>query len=134
MRILRALILTLTVLLSTSAFADNIDYIVVENTDNSTTQITLTDFKQIKFSDNQMMVLNDSGSTVATFMLKDLHRIYLGPTDSSGIDQTEWDATGEVEVYSTSGVLLKHGNLDLQSLPRGIYIIRQGNKVMKVRL
>ena len=81
-----------------------------------------------------MMVLNDSGSTVATFMLKDLHRIYLGPTDSSGIDQTEWDATGEVEVYSTSGVLLKHGNLDLQSLPRGIYIIRQGNKVMKVRL
>ncbi|MBR4389353.1 MAG: T9SS type A sorting domain-containing protein [Prevotella sp.] len=132
MKRLRFLILTLTVFLTASVLADGIDYIVIENTDASTTQIALTDFKQIKFTDSQMMMLNDSGSTVATFMLKELHRMYFGPTESSDIDQPEWEAVGEVEVYSVSGILVKQGDMDLESLPRGIYIIRQGNKVVKV--
>ena len=131
MRRLRTLLLTLTALFSATVFADGIDYIVIEQTDASTTQIALTDFKQIKFSDSQMMVLKD-GATVATFMLKDLHKMFFGPTENTSIDQTEWDGTGEVEVFSTSGVLLKRGNIDMLSLPRGIYIIRQGNKVKKI--
>ena len=132
MKILRSFLLTLTALLSATVFANGIDYIVIENNDASTTQISLTDFKQIKFTDSQMMVMND-GATVATFMLKDIHKLFLGPTENTAIEEAEWDATGEVEVYSTSGILIKRGNLDEQSLPRGIYIIRQGNKVKKIK-
>lgn len=131
MKTFRLLIIAMATLLSAPASADGIEYIVVEKTDASTTQMSLSDFSQIKFNDTQMMMISNS-VTVASFPLKDLRKMYFGPTESSGIDSTEWDATGEVEIYSTSGILLHRGGMDLGSLPQGIYIIRQGNRVMKV--
>lgn len=131
MKKLRTLISTFFVVLSASVFADGIEYIVVEKTDASTTQMALSDFSQIKFNDTQMMMIGNS-VTVASFPLKDLRKMYFSPTESTGIDAAVWDATGEVEIYSTSGILLHRGGMDLGSLPQGIYIIRQGNRVTKV--
>lgn len=118
-------------MLSGMASADGIDYIVVEKTDASSTQVALSDFNQIKFNDTQMLMVNN-GATIATYQLKDLRRMYFGPTESTRIEETEWDASSQVEIYSMSGILLKRGDLDMQSLPNGIYIVRQGTRVMKV--
>lgn len=131
MKTFRILIIAVTSLLAAPVSADDIEYLVVENTDASTTEIALTSFNQIKFSDTQMLMIGN-GTTVASFPLKNLRKIYFGPTESTGIDTAEWDTTGEVEIYSTSGILLQRGAMDFTSLPSGIYIVRQGNRVMKV--
>lgn len=131
MKTFRILIIAVTSLLAAPVSADGIEYLVVENTDASTTEIALTSFNQIKFSDTQMLMIGN-GTTAASFPLKNLQKMYFGPTGSTGIDTAEWDATGEVEIYSTSGILLQRGAMDFTSLPSGIYIVRQGNRVMKV--
>ncbi len=68
----------------------------------------------------------------------------LGTTEPSGINVPETEAAkGDVFIYSANGVLIQriaaenvaesYGNI-LKSLPRGVYVIKEANKVRKIAL
>lgn len=68
----------------------------------------------------------------------------LGTTEPSGINAPETEAAkGDILIYTANGFLVKHisagnvaesyGNI-LKSLPRGIYVVKEANKVRKIVL
>ena len=68
----------------------------------------------------------------------------LGTTEPSGINAPETEtAKGDIFIYTANGFLVKHiaaGNVAksyeniLKSLPRGIYVVKEGNKTRKIAL
>lgn len=86
----------------------------------------------ITFSGSNMLVTQNGQTT--TIALADLNKMFFSNT-ASGISSAEKaTATGEVFIYSVSGVELGKAAspADVQKLGRGMYIIKQGDKTSKV--
>lgn len=131
MKMVRTWMIALLTMMSSAAFADGFEYLVVEGNDGTTGQTALASFDQIKF-ENGMMVIYNGGTAMVSYSLTGLKKMYFSER-ASGIAQIPDDSTGRIEVYTASGVLLKKGDANLNGLPHGIYLIKKGDRVFKVR-
>ena len=116
---------------SSAAFAGDFKYLVVEENNGSTAQTDLASFDQIKFENGKMVIYN-GGTAMVSYSLVSLNKMYFSE-GATGIAQILDDSTGRIEVYTASGVLMKQGDANLNGLPHGLYIIKKGDKVYKVR-
>ena len=131
MKKIRTLVTALLLTATAVCHADGFEYLVVEQTNGTTAETALASFDQIRFTDGKMVILN-GGTAMASYPLVGLKKMYFG-NGATAITQVEAARpVGEVEVYTTSGVLVKRGDASLAGLPGGIYIIKDGRGVRKV--
>ncbi|MBR5687418.1 MAG: hypothetical protein IKX36_05625 [Prevotella sp.] len=131
MKTIRTLMIALLATVSSAAFAGDFKYLVVEENNGSTAQTDLASFDQIKFENGKMVIYN-GGTAMVSYSLVSLNKMYFSE-GATGIAQILDDSTGRIEVYTASGVLMKQGDANLNGLPHGLYIIKKGDKVYKVR-
>ncbi|MCI6619482.1 MAG: T9SS type A sorting domain-containing protein [Prevotella sp.] len=87
----------------------------------------LSDFTKITFTGGQMHLLNGA-SEVKTYDLSSLSKMWLSTTSGiRNIQTTETDRPAEI--YLMSG---KRVNAGLNNLPKGVYIIKEGNVARKL--
>ncbi len=87
----------------------------------------LSSFTKITFSDGQMHLLNGA-SQVKSYDLSSLRKMWLSTT--SGIRNIQNSETNRpAEIYLMSG---KRVNADPNNLPKGVYIIKEGNVTRKL--
>lgn len=113
--------------------ADDYETLTVSLIDGSEIETSLFDFNVIKFEKGNML-FNNGDQTVKTFDMKTLHKMYF-KTNGTSIEGTEAGENAEgIAIFTTSGLKVGTSVNDLQKLPRGIYIIRQGEIAKKVML
>ena len=112
--------------ISTSVFAD--DYLYLTIGYNSTEQsIELATIQKITFENNQMVVTTSEGNV--TFPQSEMEKMFFSSTATAieTIDDAQPPvANNQWPMYDLSGRKVSG------QLPKGIYIVRQGNKIVKV--
>ena len=131
MKTVRTFMIAVLAMVSSAAFADGFEYLVVEQDNGATAQTALASFDQIRFENGKMVIYNGDTAMVV-YSLSSLKKMYFSE-GAAGILQMEDDSASAIEVYTASGVLMKQGNADLNGLPHGLYIIKKGDRVFKVK-
>lgn len=133
MKTLRILFIAIVAAIGMPAMADDYETLTVSLIDGSEIETSLFDFNVIKFEKGNML-FNNGDQTVKTFDMKTLHKMYF-KTNGTSIEGTEVGENAEgIAIFTTSGLKVGTSVNDLQKLPRGIYIIRQGEIAKKVML
>ena len=147
----RNILAALLMMLGGTMMADDTRTINIGTT-GSEQIIPLPIVQRISFEDSKMVVTTDEGSV--TIPISALGKITFGWTDDATAiealpEQTDDLAFGEgklavgsdglLRVFSTNGALVsvanvkKGANISLEGLPAGIYVVRLGEKTIKVR-
>lgn len=130
--------LILTVLLAfmaTVAWAGDAKIIVWLN-DGNKTEILFNQMPEFLYADGNVSVQN--GSTQLSWPLSNLHKftfedVASTPTDIKDVKTTEkLDIAKGCAVYDLNGRLIKKQIRSLSELPKGVYIIKDGNVTTKV--
>ena len=140
----------LATLFSLSAMADDYSLYILQSTGQTSYQ--LADLQKITFSEGKVVILTKSGET-AQVPISSISRMYFDLTSpETGLDNVDtrrglaWDGqrlsfeglTGRVEVFQTSGALVKQavasdgGAINLSQLPAGVYIVKAAGKSFKI--
>ena len=129
-RVILILVLVASAVLSVSA--DNFNFLTLQQADGTEQSFNVSGLT-ITFSDGNMLV--SQGGTTTTLSLKDLNKMYFSVT--SGIRQPESVAT-KMETASVYDLQGRKGadNVQLSTinseLPKGVYIVKQGNTSVKI--
>jgi len=141
--------LALTVASATLALADSYNYLTV-SAGNIEKSFALRQLKRITFVGEDMVVTNTDGSE-SSFALDELNRLYFSDS-ATAISRTGAsrplayengqlvaNGSGTIQIYNASGALVRNlyttsprTSVNLSSLPHGIYIVKQGNKTLKI--
>lgn len=105
-------------------------------TADGTTVIALKDIISIKYTGEEMLVTKNSGST--SFSINDVSEMLFGTTteteEDTAIDSIE-GASINIVLYDLNGrIVFKGTKHQLQSVPQGIYLMKNGHKTIKVVL
>lgn len=123
----RCLSLAFALLTSTIMLAQGYTYLNVAKTDGAAESNALSGFTRITFTDGQMHLLKD-GAEVKAYELTTLSKMWLSTT--SGIRNLQAAETNQpTEIYLLSG---KRVSADRNTLPKGVYIIKEGNATRKL--
>ena len=145
----RNLLAALLLLACTSMLADNFKYLTISY--NGTEQnISLPIVQKITFQNGYVVVTTTEGEN--SYPISVVERItFTEPADASkALPERTEDLTDEhgalaikgnglMRVYNTSGALvsianIKEGaNISLDGLPTGVYIVRMGDKAIKIK-
>ena len=127
-----SLLLTLMV---TATWAGDAKIIVWLN-DGNKTEILFNQMPEFLYADGNVSVLN--GSTQLSWPVSNLHKftfedVASTPTDIKDVKTTEkLDIAKGCAVYDLNGRLIKKQIRSLSELPKGVYIIKDGNVTTKV--
>ena len=132
-----------------SAFADDIN-LYVRNTSNVESSYAVSNLRKISFSNGNVVLTTQAGKT-ESIAISSVSKMYFS-TVSAGINDTfgknamTWDgenltfetAVGKVNIYQPSGVLVMCAktadaqSISLARLPKGIYLVKVGEKSFKI--
>lgn len=129
--------------------ADDYNYLTVAY-NNIEQSITLSTVQKITFSTTNVIVATTEGNV--TFPLNQMEKMTFTaePTAIEKLPEKSANlrfengklkaGTGMLRVYNAGGALIriadvkeKQGNIDLGSLPAGLYIVSQGNETIKIK-
>ena len=111
-----------------TAHADSYTYLTFEKSDGTLTSVALSSLS-----------ITISGTTLTagdqSFALTDLTKMYFTTADVTAIDEVNTAVSGEVEVFSMSGIAMgKFTTMQeaMSSLRTGVYIVKSNGKTVKV--
>lgn len=126
----------LAVLTITAHAADTVyQYLVFTLTDGTTKAVTATNLT-IAF-DNGNLTANNGSETLATIPLMSLTKMEFsteGTTAVEGISVDQLVTDDNTVVYDLQGREIVNGKMSNGQLPRGTYILKNGNKTLKVNI
>jgi hypothetical protein len=130
--IFKALCSFIMLLLATNAMADN--YLVVKNNTGDQASFLIADNPEVTFTENEMRI-----GTFSIEKTSDLTLYFSDSPATTGISNMTTPQDSDVMVYDVTGRLImktktKAGVTDIpfSSLPKGLYIIKQGALTMKI--
>lgn len=133
MNMKKAIILTLLTVLTLGTRAADYEYLVFTLNDGTTQAVTATNLA-ISVGNDQLVVTDNNGNTLATFPLASLTKMeFSNDGDLTGISTisadtlTTDDATA---IYDMSGRQMPRG----AQLPKGVYILKNSNRTIKVQI
>jgi hypothetical protein len=151
-----ALVLVVFLLMGATSWADEYSYLTIQKNDagNSETSVALASLSKITFSNGSLILSNAYGTTIGTYTLSELNKMFFA-SQATGIDNAAIDnmsavlqdgvlkvssALGSnIKLYQTSGVLVKSFSssaseceINMGSLPKGIYILKVNGQVKKI--
>lgn len=143
----RLLMAVLTAFASMAAWADGEVGLYIINEQTNTFEVA--QLQKISFQDNNVVVLKTDGSS-ETFAISGISKMYFGEL-TTGINEMAlesadvWDGKSlkvngntPVEVFNSSGIAVAKGKyekgdvISLENLPKGIYVVKMGNKSLKI--
>ncbi|MGN0233855.1 MAG: T9SS type A sorting domain-containing protein [Bacteroidaceae bacterium] len=146
----KVLILVAALLCAAPIVADEYNYLTVTCT-NAEQSISLPTVQKITFADGNAVVTASDGQTY-TYPLTELQKMTFTmnptaikalPTQEKGLTYKggtlRVTGTGLLYVYNSAGVLVQMAhvkdaaNINLSSLPKGIYVVNMGQQTIKVK-
>ena len=131
MKLFKTLLIAIVSTMCMPAFADDYESLAVLLKDGSEIETSLYDFSVIRFEKGNML-FNNGNEVVRTFDMKTLQRMYFKSTPTSIESLAEDLEDKGIEIFTSSGIKVGSGKETLKSLPKGVYIVKQGNTVRKV--
>ena len=129
----KAIILTLLSVLSLGTRAADYEYLVFTLNDGTTQAVTSTNLA-ISVGNDQLVVTDSNGNTLATFALADLTKMEFsndgGHTGISTISADMLTTDDATVIYDMSGRQMPRGT----QLPKGVYILKNSNRTIKVQI
>ena len=135
MKMKQTILTLLFTLLTVNLWAGDAKIIVWLN-DGNKTEILFNQMPEFLYADGNVSVQN--GSTQLSWSLSNLHKftfedVASTPTDIKDVKTTEkLDIAKGCAVYDLNGRLIKKQIRSLSELPKGVYIIKDGNVTTKV--
>lgn len=146
---IKSIFAALLLAISTSAMADEYQYLTI-SFGNSEHNISLPIVQRISFEDNYLVVTTTEGTNRYSLTYLDKITFTESATAIEALPEQAEDLTfkdgtlaikgdGLLRVFSTNGALVslahvKEGaNISLDNLPAGVYIVRMGEKTIKVK-
>lgn len=135
MKMKQTILTLLLTLMVTATWAGDAKIIVWLN-DGNKTEILFNQMPEFLYADGNVSVQN--GSTQLSWPLSNLHKftfedVASTPTDIKDVKTTEkLDIAKGCAVYDLNGRLIKKQIRSLSELPKGVYIIKDGNVTTKV--
>lgn len=129
---MRYFLLATAMLTSILAWADDYNYITVQKNDAASTQesTALSEFTNIRVKDSNL-ILFDGDTQVKSYALDELHKLFF-TKEPTEIKEIETETTsGRTYIYNISGILIA-SDIDIDKLPKGVYIVKNGNKTDKI--
>lgn len=130
------LILVLALMTSLVSYADDFTYnYLVFTTEDGTEKSVAVENLKLTFVNGQMVV--NHGGESQTYDLSGLSKMFFSENAVDGIVETIIDADAEVDVFTIPGVGIgRFKSVDdaRQSLKRGVYVLKQGNKTSKIAI
>lgn len=108
--------------------AEDYNNLSFEKTDGSVVSVS-ADNLSMNFSGGKLLLDNGAAET-QEIAVADLSRMFFSSSTSS-IPETTSCGDTEKLVYTLSGVCMGRYN-DLKTLPRGMYVVKEGNKTFKM--
>ena len=132
----KILILVSALMTSVMTYADDFTYnYLVFTTQEGTEKSVAVENLKLTFVNGQMVV--DNGVETQTYDLSSLSKMFFSENAVDGIVETIIDADAEVDVFTIPGVGIgRFKSVDdaRQSLKRGVYVLKQGNKTNKISI
>ena len=129
--------------------ADDLNYLTVAY-NKVEKSITLSTVQKITFNSTEVLVTTTEG--VVTFPLSEMEKMTFTaePTAIEKLPEVSDNlrfengrlqtGTGILRVYNTGGALIQianvkeeHGSVNLEGLPKGLYIVSQGKETIKIK-
>lgn len=145
---MRKIFLSLLAAAALTASAGTYNYLNIA-TSAVESSVALVQLKKITFEGNNLVVTGTDGSA-STFALADLDRLYFSNT-STAVRSVRQDGLsfrnghivangqGVLSIYNSNGALVRQqtvsgsrSEVNIGMLPTGIYIVRLGNRTIKV--
>lgn len=145
---MKKLLLSFVLTFALSAVANAYNYLTIAS-DAVESSVALKQLKKITFSGNELVVTTTDGTETRTD-LSALKRLYFSdePTAVRSVRQDDLtfrngrivaNGQGVLSVYNASGALMRQqmvsssrSEVNIATLPAGIYIVRLGNKSIKI--
>ena len=129
----KAIILSLLTILTLGTRAADYEYLVFTLNDGTTQAVTATNLA-ISVGNDQLVVTDGTGTTLATFALVNLSKMeFSNDSGATGISTLSADklATDEATaIYDMNGRQMPRN----AQLPQGVYILKNNNRTIKVQI
>jgi hypothetical protein len=135
-----AMTLFLALLCSAGAWAQdeepsNDPAIIIWLNDGSKTTVLFSDMPEFTYTDGYVTLQSNNPSTTLSWLIDDLQKLTFGDA-STGIRDIKVDGldilSDNLTVYDLNGRLVKRNVKSLSELPKGVYIVKDGNVTIKV--
>ena len=133
MNMKKAIILTLLTVLTLETRAADYEYLVFTLNDGTTQAVTATNLA-ISIGNDQLVVTDNNGSTLATFALANLTKMEFsndgGDTGISTLSADTLTTDEATVIYDMNGRQMPRNT----QLPKGVYILKNSNRTIKVQI
>ena len=129
-----AVALLLTLLSSTGAWADDAKIIVWLN-DGNKSEVLFAEMPELTYADGYVSITSNRPSTTLSWPIENLQKLTFENTSTAirDVRATGLDLLSEkFDAYDLSGRMVKKQIKSLSELPRGVYIVKDGNVTIKV--
>ena len=134
---MKRLLITLIVFAALALSVQAGDYAYLTFRSNDGTEISFSvDHLNITFSNGQLVVVNNE--TNQALSLSDLNKMYFTNSAVTNIEEAQpVEGEADVEIFTTAGVSMGRFsslNQAKQTLPMGVYIVKQSDKTYKIAI
>lgn len=109
--------------------------IIIWLNDGSKTTVLFSDMPEFTYTDGYVTLQSNNPSTTLSWLIDDLQKLTFGDA-STGIRDIKVDGldilSDNLTVYDLNGRLVKRNVKSLSELPKGVYIVKDGNVTIKV--
>lgn len=132
MKTMRNIFIAIAAMFCQTTMADTYEWLNIMYNDGTEVSTSLADFSNITF-ENGVMKLNNGTNVVKSFDTKTLRKMYF-KADNTAIDlpAINTDADAPTVIVNAAGMVVGNSVSDIEKLPRGLYIVKQGNNVKKI--
>jgi hypothetical protein len=129
-----AMMLLLAVLSPIGVWADDAKIIVWLN-DGSKSEVLFADMPELTYADGYVSISSNSPSTTLSWPIENLQKLTFENTSTAirDVRATGLDLLSEkFDAYDLSGKMVKKQIKSLSELPKGVYIVKDGDVTIKV--
>ena len=129
-----AMMLLLAVLSPIGVWADNAKIIVWLN-DGSKSEVLFADMPELTYADGYVSISSNSPSTTLSWPIENLQKLTFENTSTAirDVKTAGLDLLSEkFDAYDLSGKMVKKQIKSLSELPKGVYIVKDGEVTIKV--
>jgi len=129
-----AMMLLLAVLSPIGVWADNAKIIVWLN-DGSKSEVLFADMPELTYADGYVSISSNSPSTTLSWPIENLQKLTFENTSTAirDVKTAGLDLLSEkFDAYDLSGKMVKKQIKSLSELPKGVYIVKDGDVTIKV--